>query len=207
MQVATLAAHSNGTIGRFLGNRNLLQPFGDLWIQLDMPVTGLFGNNPAKSLVEPAPHSIEAIVKAASGSIPMLPCTGSTVIDHVEVARITVLLEHSIQPIALPRQGCPFCYDRYSDQTGLEMTVIDSRSPIEKLVPYLFNLFIGNDAHKQRIDHINLGTATVDVFFRIEQCLIDTCGKGFIPRLVSSLIFRVSYKSCDSPKFFVNLTE
>ena len=74
-------------------------------------------------LDEPATDSIVAIVELASFAIPFFPGKGSTVVNHVEVARIGTLLQHLVHIVGFLVLGGPLGKDVYTHQTGGDMAL------------------------------------------------------------------------------------
>ena len=99
-----------------------------------MLVTRSIGNDATESLVKPAADTVETVVETAAISIPVLPGPSRPVIDHVQVPRVSPLLEKAVEPVTFLCLCGPLGDDRHSDKTGLEMAVIDYGRTLKEFV-------------------------------------------------------------------------
>ena len=156
MEVFAVTDDFDHSVGGLLSDLNGLKPFRNLWIYVDLSITRLSRDDASERLIEPAADSVEAVVQTTAVRVPMLPSPGSSVVDHIKITGIRPFFEHPVHEITLPCQGCPFGDDRYTHETGLQMSVIHLCGTFQHLVPHLFPQIVRDYAHKQRISHVNL---------------------------------------------------
>ena len=135
----------------------------------------------SESLVEPASDAVEAVVQVTSRSIPVLPCRGGAIVDHVQIARVGAFLEHAIDIVGLPFTGCPFRQDRHTDKTDSEVASVDGFSALEELRLDLSDDFSGNSSDQHRIDHVELGSGPIDIFLRMIEGFVNQPVQFFLP--------------------------
>ena len=73
-------------------------------------------------LDEPRTDSVVAIMQLATFAVPFFPGEGSTVVYHVEIARISALLQHAVHEFRFLVLSSPLGEDRDTYQARSDVT-------------------------------------------------------------------------------------
>ncbi len=86
---------------------------------------GIFvGDNAAKPLIEPGADAVEAVVNMAAFAVPIFPCCGCAVVNHVEEARFVAFFEHREEIVGLRHFHGPFGNNRHTHEACGDMAVV-----------------------------------------------------------------------------------
>ena len=195
-----MAADADLPVRGPLGHLDPLEAGGHLRGDRHVTESWLIRNYAAQSLVEPAPDSVEAVMQEAPGPVPMLPGTGGSVVEHVQVAGIAMLLEHAVEPVRLSGEGGPFRQHGDAYKPGREMAAVDLFSPSEEFFPHGRHQGVRNGPDQHRIDHIHLGPGSVGGIFWMVECLVDQCRKVLVTLAELLRILGAAEQGSDLPK-------
>ena len=161
MQLSPVAAYDNLALRCVLHHVDPFQALRHLWADRHMTVAWFVGDDAPESLIEPRADAVIAVVQQTALTVPVLPCTGSAVVEHIEVARIVVLLQHGVHPVGLMMECGPFRQHGYAYQSRDQMALVELLCPcLERLDDTsAFRLRRHTDEH--RVHHVYLAPCAI----------------------------------------------